>query len=47
MKTQNQSKIHNFWNLITGCLQLSAKTLRGKFAAKGRSFEPFPNEAPH
>lgn len=47
MKTQEQSKIRNFWHLIVGCLRLAAKTLRGKFAARRKSSERFPKEAPH
>ncbi len=47
MKTQEQSKIRNLWHLVSGCLRLAVKTLRAKFAVKGKSFEPFPKEAPH
>ena len=47
MKNQEQSKIRNFWNLIAGCARLAAKILLHKFAVKGKSFEPFPKEAPH
>lgn len=47
MKTQDQSKIRNFWHLVSGCLRLALKTLRGKFAVKEKSLEPFPKEAPH
>lgn len=47
MKTQEQSKIRNLWHLISGCARLAAKVLRGKFSVKGKSFQPFPKEAPH
>lgn len=47
MNAQEQSKIRNFWHLISGCLRLAAKLAREKFAASGKSFEPFPKEAPH
>lgn len=47
MKTQEQSKIRNLWRLISGCLRLAVKLARSKFAVKGKSFQPFPKEAPH
>lgn len=47
MKTQEQSKIRNLWHLISGCAWLAAKTLLNKFTVKGKSFQPFPKEAPH
>lgn len=47
MKNQEQSKIRNLWCLMAGCLRLAAKTLRGKIVLKGKSFQPFPKEAPH
>lgn len=47
MKTQEQSKVRNLWHLIVGCLRLAAKLARSKYALKGKSFEPFPKEAPH
>lgn len=47
MKTQEQSKIRNLCNLISGCVRLAAKILRSKFAVKGKPFQPFPKEAPH
>lgn len=47
MKTQEQSKIRNLWHLISGCARLAAKILLSKFSVKGKSFQPFPKEAPH
>ena len=47
MSAQKESKIRNAWRLISGCLRLAAKLARNKFAVKGKSFQPFPNEAPH
>ncbi len=47
MKTQEQSKIRNLWYLVSGCLRLAAKLVSTKLAVKGKSFQPFPKEAPH
>lgn len=47
MKTREESKIRNLWRLISGCLRLAAKILLNKFSVKGKSFQPFPKEAPH
>lgn len=47
MKKQTWTKIHNFRRDFLNWLRLAAKTLRKKFVAAGKRFEPFPNEAPH
>lgn len=47
MKTNEQSKIRNLWRLVLGCLRLAVKLARWKLTLKGKSFEPFPKEAPH
>lgn len=47
MKTKKQSKIRNLRLSITDWLRSAIKMLRNKFATTGKSYEPFPNEAPH
>jgi hypothetical protein len=47
MKKQTRTKIRNLRRDILSWLRLAAKTLRRRFVAAGKRFEPFPNEAPH
>ena len=47
MKMQTRTKKRNLWRNVLDGLRSAAKIIRSKFAAKGESFQPFPNEAPH
>lgn len=47
MKTQARTKKRNLWRNVLDGLRSAAKIIRRKFAEKGNSFQPFPNEAPH
>jgi hypothetical protein len=47
MKTQAQAKKRNLRRDVLDWLRRLVRTLRKKFSVKGKSFEPFPNEAPH
>jgi len=47
MKIKIRAISVNLMRYILGWLTAAAKTLLSKFALKGKSFQPFPNEAPH
>ncbi len=47
MKTQARTKKRNLWRNVLDGLRSAAKIIRSKFEAKGKSFQPFPKEAPH
>lgn len=47
MKTQALMTKHYLPQVISSWFRLMAKTLWRKLAAKGKVFQPFPNEAPH
>lgn len=47
MKTQARTKKRNLRRDVLDWLRSAAKIIRSKFAEKGKSFQSFPNEAPH
>jgi predicted LPLAT superfamily acyltransferase len=47
MEKQTPTGKRNFWRDIFNWLKLFAKTIQHKIALKRKSFQRFPNEAPH
>jgi hypothetical protein len=47
MKKQARIEKRRFWRTIFDRLKLTVKIFRRKFALKKKSFQRFPNEAPH
>lgn len=47
MKTKIRRKNQNLQRVFLDRLRAAAKMFWSRLEAKGKSFQPFPNEAPH
>ena len=47
MKTKIRTRNQNWQRYISEKMRAAAKMLWSRLEAKGKSFQPFPNEAPH